>query len=80
MSRYLTNRDPGDETQAALFDPADTMPRQCPHCHAVRRHDDARAAGCHHDLEIDAGAPRARRPRACLNAWDPSTHPLPDGY
>lgn len=28
MSRYLTNRDPGDETQAALFDPADTMPRQ----------------------------------------------------
>lgn len=62
--------------QASLFDDLelrdpDVAERPCGACHVRRR------SLCEYDLERAAGAPLGKRPRSCLNAYDPATAPLP---
>jgi hypothetical protein len=68
----LTDRDPGDE-QAQLFEP----PAKCGHKGCP-----SKASLCKHEADIAHGIIDrfSRRPRSCLNAYDPKTAPLPEGY
>lgn len=58
--------------QPALFDPAQTQPQHCPigHCQAIRQPNQDRVPTCAHDLNQEH---HRKRPRGCLNAYDPST-------
>ncbi len=64
--------------QPELFSPAATVPQACPvgHCQAIRLPDQDRVLTCAHDLDPEP----SRRPRGCLNAYDPATAPMPEGY
>lgn len=65
-------------SQAELFDVDETVPHACPegHCQAIRLPGQTSVPTCAHDLDPD----RKRRPRGCLNAYDPATAPLPEGF
>jgi hypothetical protein len=64
--------------QTELFDVSRTIPTPCPFgaCQAIRLPGQDRVLTCAHDLEPEPG----RRPRGCLNTYDPATAPLPDGF
>lgn len=65
--------------QPALFDASKVSPTPCPvpHCGAIRlAGQTTRLITCAHDLEPQ----QRRRPRQCLNAWDPTADPFPEGY
>jgi hypothetical protein len=66
------------DAQPALFDAARTTPTACPvgHCQAIRLPNQDKVATCAHDLDPE----RRRRPRGCLNTYDPATAPFPEGY
>lgn len=55
-------------------------PTRCPACRATS--DEPHATRCSYDRErqADSGPFRLKRPKQCLNAYDPSTAPLPEGY
>lgn len=56
-----------------LFPVADTQPPRCKACNATRKN------LCRHDADLEHGLISAtkRRPKSCLNAWDPNTAPIP---
>lgn len=65
-------RDP----QPTLFDDLelrdpDVAERACGACH-VRRY-----SRCAYDLDREAGAPLAKRPRSCLRSYDPAVAAIP---
>ena len=68
-------------TDQTLFDTAET-PKACPlgHCQAIRLLDQQKVVTCAHDQAIATTDLPGRRPRGCLNAHDPSTAPLPEGF
>lgn len=63
-----------------LFDPDRTTPQTCTvnGCPAIRFPNQTRVPTCKHDLDL--GEYRGKRPRRCLNHYDPATTPFPDGY
>lgn len=66
--------------QPELFDPAATGPQQCPVCGATRNPDEP-DVNCEWEQKRDALEQYlGRRPRSCLNTYDPATAPFPDGY
>jgi hypothetical protein len=62
-----------------LFDVTRTIAATCPICHATRQPAEDRAPACTVDRDHAAGT-HTRRPAGCLNAYDPHTAPLPEGY
>lgn len=56
-----------------LFDPATTDQPRCDHCNTTRRN------LCKHDADLEQGlvSITRRRPRTCLNGYDPSTAEIP---
>lgn len=63
-------------TDPHLFDPAENTPQTCAagHCQAIRlpgQH--GPIITCAHDLDPE----HRRRPRGCLNAYDPATAEIP---
>lgn len=67
--------------QPELFDVSRTVPTACPagHCQAIRLPGQQRVVTCEYDLE-PAHPYRGKRPKGCLNTYDPATAPLPEGY
>ena len=65
-----------DRPAPTLFDAAKLAEQHCPACGAIRFPQQARAVTCSFDLDREA----RRRPKHCLNAHDPSTAPLPEGF
>jgi hypothetical protein len=57
-----------------LFNPDDLVPKECAHCGATQQPDDEKAFGCVADRDRDQ---YPRRPRHCLNTYDPATAELP---
>lgn len=68
MKQPLVNRDPGDEQPTLADDPG--------YCRACETN---RPSLCAHDADIAHGLiqPSSRRPSQCLNAYEPSTAPIP---
>ena len=62
-------------SQTALFDPAATVPAACPegNCQAIRLPGQHRVPTCAHDLDPET----RRRPKGCLNAYQPETAEIP---
>lgn len=60
------------EREPTLFDPKTTEKPWCLHCGS----DDKQK--CAHDEEIEQGSSRTRRrPKTCLNSYDPATAEIP---
>lgn len=61
-----------------LFDVA-ALSTTCPvpGCQAIRLPDQDRVVTCAHDQAVAIGDVPGRRPRGCLNTYDPSTSPIP---
>lgn len=60
-------------TEPQLFDPNTTERPVCPACGTVAKN------LCEHDADIAAGIrdPYTRRPKGCLNAFDPAEGVIP---
>ena len=67
---------PGQGNARTLFDPATTAPPKCKACGATAKN------VCVHDADLEHGliTNTRRRPKSCLNAYDPKTAPLPEGF
>ena len=63
-------------TPEPLFAVSQTAPPKCKTCGTTR------PSLCEHDANIAHGivSRTRRRPRTCLNAYDPKTAPMPEGY
>ncbi len=66
--------------QAELFDVARTTTAQCATCGATRQPTEPTAPACAYDRDRQAGTTPRRRPHNCLNTYDPTTAPFPEGY
>ena len=66
--------------QPGLFDVARTQTAQCQVCGATRQPNEPTAPACAHDRDRQAGTTPRRRPHNCLNTYDPTTAPFPEGY
>jgi hypothetical protein len=63
-----------------LFDAARTVDSVCEDCGAVREAGQDKSPDCEVDRDRAEGNFRSKRPRACLNQFDPTADPFPDGY
>ena len=59
-----------------LFDPKQTDAKKC----GLRRCGTTRKSLCAFDADVAHGIPVGKRPKTCLNAYDPATAPMPEGY
>lgn len=64
------------QPQPSLFDPASIVPAVCPACGATKQPQADRAPACTHDHD-QRSEPGIRRPRGCLNAYNPATTEIP---
>lgn len=59
-----------------LFDPRTLEQPRCEHCGTDRKN------LCRHDYELDQGlvSRTRKRPKTCLNSYEPATAPWPEGF
>lgn len=55
-----------------LFNPATVEPKKC-----TAKGCPGKASLCRHDADREAGEPVGKRPRTCLNSYDPATAQTP---
>lgn len=57
-----------------LFDPRQFEPKTCPACGTTRKN------LCRYSADLRDGQATGKRPKGCLDRYDPHTAPLPEGY